>query len=137
MDNVTNAEMDEQHQGDIDIAKMRVKNKLEQIARVCHEINRAYCNALGDASQPAWENAPDWQRDSAIAGVIFRLDNPQATPEDMHESWWSKKAAEGWVFGEHKDPEKKTHPCMVPYRELPREQRVKDYLFKAVVDSLK
>jgi hypothetical protein len=42
----------------------------------------------------------------------------------------------GWVYGEVKDAEKKTHPCMVPYEKLPIEQRVKDYLFKAVIDSI-
>lgn len=34
----------------------------DQIARVCHEVNRAYCQALGDNSQPTWEEAPQWQR---------------------------------------------------------------------------
>lgn len=41
----------------------------EQIARVVHEVNRAYCEALGDTSQPKWEDAPQWQRDSAMLGV--------------------------------------------------------------------
>lgn len=43
----------------------------EQIARVAHEVNRAYCKALGDDSQEVWELAPQWQRDSAIVGVKF------------------------------------------------------------------
>jgi hypothetical protein len=43
----------------------------------------------------------------------------------------------GWVYGEVKDAEKKTHPCILPYDELPLQQRTKDYLFKQVVDSLK
>ena len=30
----------------------------EQIARVCHEVNRAYCKALGDESQLPWVDAP-------------------------------------------------------------------------------
>lgn len=42
---------------------------VEQIARMAHEANRAYCQALGDDSQPAWEDAPEWQAlfDSAAA----------------------------------------------------------------------
>lgn len=110
---------------------------VEEIARVCHEVNRAYCNSLGDASQPAWEDAPEWQKNSARAGVKMHLANPDATPEDSHNSWMALKEAEGWVFGEHKDPEKKTHPCMRPYRELPRDQRTKDYLFRAIVHAMK
>ena len=34
----------------------------EDIARVAHQVNKAYCEALGDTSQPDWENAPDWQK---------------------------------------------------------------------------
>jgi hypothetical protein len=29
------------------------------IAKVCHETNRAYCETLGDNSQPPWEEAPE------------------------------------------------------------------------------
>ena len=41
----------------------------EYIAKVCHEVNRAYCMSQGDGSQPRWEDAPDWQKQSAISGV--------------------------------------------------------------------
>lgn len=107
------------------------------IARVCHEANRAYCQALGDNSQPTWEDAPQWQRDSAVAGVRFHLANPQAGPEASHESWLAQKEADGWVFGEQKDPEAKTHPCMVPFNELPPEQQAKDFIFRSIVHSMK
>lgn len=106
------------------------------VARTAHEVNRAYCQAIGDDSQPTWEAAPAWQRTSAIAGVHFHLDNPEATPENTHESWLKVKVADGWVYGPVKDPEKKEHPCMRPYAELPLEQRVKDHLFRAVVHAM-
>ena len=108
----------------------------EQIARICHEVNRAYCNSIGDTSQPSWEDAPDWQKASAVNGVEFHLNN-DTTPEQSHENWMREKEADGWVYGPTKDPEKKEHPCMVPYDQLPLEQRTKDYLFKAIVDCFK
>ena len=46
-----------------------------QIAIICHEANRAYCKTLGDDSQLPWADAPQWQRDSIIAGVEYRLAN--------------------------------------------------------------
>ena len=107
------------------------------IAKVCHEVNRAYCQALGDDSQPPWEEAPEWQQSSALNGVQMHLDNPNATPENSHESWLAQKRAEGWQWGLVKDVEEKTHPCFLPYGELPVEQRAKDYLFRAVVHALK
>jgi hypothetical protein len=105
----------------------------EQIARLAHEVNRAYCQSLGDDSQPAWENAPDWQRQSAINGVQFHLAHPEASPAHSHEQWLAEKTATGWKYGPVKDPEKKEHPCFVPYDQLPAEQRAKDYLFRGVV----
>lgn len=58
------------------------------------------------------------------------------TPRMLHEEWLRDKAAHGWKYGESKDAEAKTHPCMVPYWELPREQRDKNWLFVAIVDAL-
>lgn len=108
---------------------------ITDVAEACHEINRAYCRAIGDDSQLAWADAPEWQRSSAVAGVKFHLANPDASPSASHESWLVQKTAEGWKYGEVKDPEKKEHPCFVPYSDLPKEQQAKDYLFKQVVHS--
>lgn len=105
------------------------------VARACHEVNRAYCQALGDSSQPAWEDAPDWQKDSAMLGVELHMSGDHG-PEASHASWMAQKVADGWVYGETKDPEKKTHPCLVPFEQLPKEQQAKDYLFRAVVLAL-
>lgn len=107
------------------------------IAMMCHAINAAYCQSLGDDSQSTWDDAPDWQRQSAIAGVEMHLANPDATPEQSHESWYAQKEAEGWTYGEVKDAEKKEHPCFLPYDELPIEQKAKDYLFRATVNLVK
>jgi len=107
-----------------------------KIARVCHEVNRAYCQSLGDNSQPAWEDAPDWQCNSALAGVTFIAGNPRAGPSASHESWLGEKARDGWKYGPVKDPEKKEHPCFVPYGDLPAEQKAKDYIFGAVAREL-
>jgi hypothetical protein len=105
----------------------------EQIAEICHEANRTYCRLLGDYTQVAWDLAPLWQRQSAIAGVKTALENPTATPENMHQSWSALKIAEGWKYGATKDPETKTHPCLVAYSELPEPQRRKDSIFLAIV----
>jgi hypothetical protein len=108
---------------------------IEMIARVCHEANRAYCAALGDFSQPAWDEAADWQCSSVRAGVEFHIANPDAGPEASHESWFAQKAADGWTYGLTKDPGAKTHPCMVAFNQLPREQQAKDFIFRGIVHA--
>jgi len=108
----------------------------EEIGKVAHEVNRAYCQALGDDSQPLWKDAPDWQKDSVVKGVAFHLANPAAGPEHSHGEWLKEKIAAGWTRGEVKDPDKKEHPCVVSYDELPVEQKAKDYIFRAIVHAL-
>jgi len=109
----------------------------EKIAKVCHEVNRAYCEALGDTSQTSWEDAPQWQIDSAISGVEFVSDNADAPASWSHDNWLAEKKLAGWKYGPEKNAELKEHPCFVPYEELPVEQQAKDYIFKAVVTQLK
>lgn len=111
--------------------------KALEIARICHEVNRAYCESLGDNTQPHWEDAPQWQIESALVGVEMHLANPDATPEQSHESWLKQKLDSGWTYGEVKDAAEKKHPCCLPYDQLPPEQRAKDYLFRGVVHALK
>lgn len=107
---------------------------IEACAQAAHEANRAYCLAIGDTSQVAWPVAPEWQRESARKGVKGALAGN--TPEQSHESWLAEKVATGWVYGPVKDPQAKTHPCMVPYGQLPPAQRAKDTLFLAVVRAV-
>lgn len=122
--------------GPPNIPPSQVRLSAEEIAEVAHEANRAYCLSMGDASQKTWKEAPEWARDSAINGVKFHFQNPTAQPSASHESWLKQKLSEGWKFGPAKDPEKKEHPCCVPYEALPAEQKAKDYIYSAVVKSL-
>lgn len=108
----------------------------EHIAETAHEANRAYCAALGDNSQPAWKDAPDWQKQSALTGVKFLLTHPEAPPSASHDSWLAEKQRDGWKYGPVKNPETKEHPCFCHYDELPVEQRAKDYIFGGVVRTM-
>ena len=110
--------------------------ELEQIARVAHEVNRAYCQSLGDNSQPKWEDAPEWQRVSVRMGVDLHTMG-EFGPEAGHVSWMKQKLDDGWKYGPVKDPDKKEHPCLVPFDDLPVDQQAKDFIFRAVVNALK
>lgn len=105
---------------------------LTAVARVCHEANRAIQVAtLEQDVSPYFDDAPTWQFDSAIEGVKAALEGQ--TSEQLHESWCRYKIEDGWVYGPVKDAEAKTHPCLVPYAELPVEQRLKDAVFRGIV----
>jgi hypothetical protein len=81
--------------------------------------------------------AEPWQRESATKGVQFRMDNPDAGHDAQHNAWMEEKVNDGWVHGEVKDAEAKTHPCIVPFDQLPEFQKKKEALFCAIVDALK
>ncbi len=113
-----------------------MKNSNEVIVAIaCHTANRAFCIGIGDLSQLPWEDAPEWQKESAVLGVQKALNG--AGPEELHQSWTNQKIADGWVYGEEKDAVKKTHPCLVPYSELPAHQREKDFIFKSTVETFR
>lgn len=107
-----------------------------QIAKIAHEVNRSYCLAIGDKTQPTWERCPEWQRRSIIHGVMEILLNPNLTPRQSHAKWLELKKADGWSWGIKKDPIRKKHPCFLPFLELPTEQQAKDFIFGAVVKQL-
>lgn len=113
-------------------------DKIEAAARVAHEANRAWCVANGDMSQPSWDDAPDWQKASAIQGVKFHMANPDAGDSASHDNWMAQKVIDGWVYGPEKNPDATppTHPCMVSFEELPDEQQTKDAIFRSIVHAI-
>ena len=112
-------------------------DKVILIARMCYQANKEWCALHGDHSHKPWAEAELSQKESAIKGVEFRLLHPSAGKDAQHNAWMADRIKDGWVYGEHKDAEKKTHPCIMPFEQLPAFQQKKDALFCAIVDSLK
>ena len=109
----------------------------EDIARVVHAANRELQIVQGDpVPSPPWDEAPDYQAKQAIAGVQEVIRNPELTAEQSHELWVTRMRADGWTYGEVKDPAQKTHPTLLPFGQLPAEQQLKDRLFIAIVRAL-
>lgn len=48
--------------------------------------------------------------------------------ENVHDTWSASRMAEGWRYGEKRDDILKLHPCLVPYSELPEEEKRYDRL---------
>ena len=46
--------------------------------------------------------------------------------ENVHENWAKGRIAEGWTYGEKRDDEKKTTPCLIPYADLPEIEKEYD-----------
>lgn len=108
--------------------------QIEACARAAHEANRALCIFQGDMTQKTWDEAEEWQRESARRGVTVALSGEG--PRAQHEAWRADKLADGWRYGAVKDAIAKTHPCLLDYDALPPQQQVKDAVYLAVVRAM-
>jgi hypothetical protein len=113
---------------------------VSDIAEAVHEVNRvvqrvqAEQGVKGIDVAPPWAEVPPEMQQSVIEGVEGILAG--RTPQQSHEAWCNFKLARGWTYGEVKDAEAKTHPCLLPYDTLPEDQKLKDYVFRDVVLAL-
>ncbi len=55
--------------------------------------------------------------------------------KNVHEVWADARFKQGWTYGEQRNDELKTHPCLVPYDDLPEEE--KEYDRNTSVSTLK
>lgn len=46
--------------------------------------------------------------------------------KNVHEVWAQTRISQGWTYGEERNDDKKTHPCLIPYEELPESEREYD-----------
>ncbi len=46
--------------------------------------------------------------------------------KNVHEVWAKHRLGEGWVYGNERSDTLKTHPCLIPYDELPEIEKEYD-----------
>ena len=54
------------------------------------------------------------------------LELTDAIAENTHEVWSQNRMAEGWTYGPRRDDAKREHPCLIPYANLPEEEKEYD-----------
>lgn len=108
-------------------------DQIVEAASKAHAGNCRIQEKYGEVVAPEWDDLSDYLVQSTINGVKAIIDNPEITAEDLHASWSQERISDGWVYGADKCTVAKTHPCLVPYAELPEFQREKDYSFRSIV----
>jgi len=127
----------------------------EKLAQAIHEKYRKNQEGGKPADDPAmqpWENLREDLKESnrqqaeqipeklRVVGCEIRPATSQKptkrelTPDEMeilarmeHERWIKDKMAAGWTYAPPpRDDAKNTHPCLVPWEELPEEEKEKD-----------
>ena len=113
--------------------------KKEEIAKIIYEATRLETEWSKRSIQPEkWEDKDEKFRKQFIdvIGKYLSLDK-LPTPEEAHNSWVEAYKKMGWKYGRKKDASKKTHPDMLPFYDLPKDERDKDAIFLAVVWTAK
>ena len=63
------------------------------------------------------------------------LELSELIAKNTHEVWSAGRIQDGWSYGEMRDDDKKTHPCLVPYEELSESE--KEYDRNTSMETLK
>ena len=107
----------------------------EQAARVAHEATRVLCRLMRNEVLPEWDDL-DGRRATLIDAAKFVVANPDEDDGGVHRAWMDAKLLDGWRWGPELDRASKRHPALLPFDELPEEDRRGDRLFRAVVLAL-
>lgn len=109
-----------------------------EIAAVCHEANRELTRILKDVPlQAHWDECSEDMKASALVGVEWRINNPDAPASASHEVWVQERLSKGWILGPERSNEKKTHPALIPYAQLPPGVQLKDKVFVSIILALR
>jgi hypothetical protein len=122
--------------------KLSKKNKLEikpqfdkpyaQLAAIDKEDNRAAARRIPDIlalagmgiagnAQPASKNDPSVNVINAHLGHHL-----ERLAEAEHDGWMEQRIKNGWRRGKSRDDKNKVHPLLIPYADLPDEEKEKD-----------
>lgn len=54
------------------------------------------------------------------------LELAELMAENVHDVWAKTRIEQGWTYGPERNDAEKKHPCLVPYDQLPEEEKVYD-----------
>jgi RyR domain len=109
---------------------------IEQISKFAYSVLSAYSESIGEKQKSDWKDLHSEKKQTFRRGVDAHMSNPDISEEQAHDLWIDEKLTQGWKWGMEKDEKKKEHPNMVPYNELPENQKAKSTIFKSIVNNL-
>lgn len=109
---------------------------IREIAYLLHTITSVFDRPDGSVVM-TWAELPEEKKvlaQTAVLVIWMRLTaGEDLTPQEAHRIWMIGKLNNGWTHGKEFCDEKKTHPCIVPFEELPPIERLKDELWITLI----
>lgn len=72
---------------------------------------------------------------SSVVLPHFLLKLRERLARNVHENWAQARIAQGWRYGQTRDDDAKTHPCLVPYSRLSNSEKKYDRI--TAIETLK
>jgi hypothetical protein len=117
----------------------RMTPQIDLIGLKCYNNYLDICHDLGE--KPTYGDMiypflPKEYMDGLLSAVNDALVN-NVDPVANHENWMKDRLADGWKLGKVKDAEKKTHPSLISYDQLPEGERRKNEELIRIVNEFK
>ena len=90
----------------------------EELALYHSKLLRRYMNKAKYTPQPI--DTTDVKLPQELEQLVEQMS------KNVHEVWAETRIGQGWKYGEQRNDELKTHPCLVPYEDLPEEEKEYD-----------
>lgn len=74
--------------------------------------------------KPTYIPKPEKTDDIVLSEELNSL--VEAMAKNVHEVWAESRISQGWTYGPERNDALKTHPCLVPYEELPEVEKAYD-----------
>lgn len=84
---------------------------------------------MNDTYKPTPIDTSDVELSPEILALTEKL------AENTHDVWAEGRIKQGWQYGETRDDEKKLHPCLIPYSDLPESE--KEYDRNTAIETIK
>lgn len=103
------------------------------LAEACHEAVKIVSEQILSEDKKEWKLISSEDKSRLINAIRRTIDEKITDPAVAHGNWIVDMEKDGWKQGEEFSNENKTHPCMVPYDQLPTGQQTKDYIYLSIL----
>jgi hypothetical protein len=107
-----------------------------QGVEIVYDLLRSFNRTFHNQVLPTFAEAEEWEQAAASSSFVYVRDHPDLSPPEIHAEWLGTMRDQGWEHVEEMDAEKRTHPHMVPWDELPPWARRMLYITVTVIHIL-
>lgn len=111
-----------------------------KIAEILHNAVSAIPRIDGSVMVP-WDALNGILKDKAADTVALLMEKSimfahGMSDEYLHDIWHANMIEMGWAYGPTYSLEHKLHPSMVPFNELPDDEKIKDAIWAGIIYAL-